>query len=77
MLLVKEKTQTVTLPYYFSDNQSILPPLQVGPTFMGFAQSDGLTGCYRFTPQPQMSIPPLLGCVTIGEKKKKKKKRLH
>lgn len=36
---------------------------------MGFAQSDGLTGCYRFTPQPQMSIPPLLGCVT------KKKKR--
>lgn len=38
---------------------------------MGFAQSDGLTGCYRFTPQPQMSIPPLLGCVT--EKKKKKK----
>lgn len=39
---------------------------------MGFAQSDGLTGCYRFTPQPQMSIPPLLGCVT--EKKKKKKK---
>lgn len=37
---------------------------------MGFAQSDGLTGCYRFTPQPQMSIPPLLGCVTRKKKKK-------
>lgn len=31
----------------------------------------GLTACYRFTPQPQMSIPPLLGCVTKKERKKK------
>lgn len=31
---------------------------------MGFAQSDGLTARHRFTPRPQMSISPLLGCVT-------------
>lgn len=41
-------------------NQSIVKPLQDGTsTFMGFAQSDGLTGCYRSAPPPQMSIPPL------------------
>lgn len=48
----------------FPNNQSVLQPLQEGSTFMGFAQSDGLTGCYRFEPPPQISIPPLLGCVT-------------
>lgn len=38
---------------------------------MGFAQPDGLTGCYWFTSQPQMSILPLSGCVT------EKKNHLH
>lgn len=62
---------TPSLNICLSHNQSILQPLQEASTFMGFAQSDGLTGCYRFMPQTQMSIPPLSSCVT---KKKKIKK---
>lgn len=74
MLVRKGKKQhklTPCLNICHSNNQSILQPLQEGSTFMGFAQSDGLTGCYRFTALPQMSIPPLLGCVT------RKKKKIH
>lgn len=65
-----QKTQSPFLCYFTSD-QSTISPLQDGSMFMGFAQSDGLTGCYWFTSQPQMSILPLLGCVTqkIREKK--------
>lgn len=37
---------------------------------MGFAQSGGLTACYRL--QPHMSISLPLGCVTHGHKKEKR-----
>lgn len=69
----KGKTQGLTpsLNICHFNNQSILQPLREGSTFMGFAQSDGLTGCYWFMPQPHMSIQPLLGWFT------EKKNHLH
>lgn len=60
-----------------SNNQSILQPQQEGSTFMGFAQSDGLTGSYRFTSPASNVNTTSFGLCHRKKKKEGKKNHLH
>lgn len=45
-------------------------------SFMDFAQSDSLTGCHWFAPQPWMSIPLLFNFCHLGKKKTQKNQNI-
>lgn len=56
-----------------SDNQSILQPQQEASAFMGFAQSDGLTGCIDSRSSLKCQYHSLLGHVREEEERERER----